>query len=95
MILDSTLSFLVAVVIISTPPSTAKRESVDCTKGSTLYEVISPVVGFDEDPVTTWRFPEIIQFELIAWSGSAEARSIVMLWNSPSTKSGTKGVRST
>lgn len=50
---DSILSFLVALVVISTPSSSENRVSVDCANGSTLYEVISPVVGSKEDPVTT------------------------------------------
>jgi len=91
---DSILSFLDALMAISTPPSTADRVSIDCANGSTLYEVISPVVGFQEDPVTTCRFAETIQLELTAWSGSAETTSIVMLWGFPSARSGTKGVRS-
>ena len=92
---DSILSFLVALVVISTPPSTVEKESVVCANGSTLYEVIPPVVGFEEDPVTTCRFAETIQLELIVWSGSAEATSIVILWGFPSVRSGMKGVRST
>lgn len=92
---DSILSFLVALVVTSTPPSTAERESAVCANGSTLRETISSVVGSEEDPVTTCRFAEIIQLELIAWSGSAEATSIVMSWGFPSVRSGTKGVRST
>jgi len=95
MISDSILSFLVALVVISTPPSTAERESIVRANGSTLRETISPVVGSEEDPVTTCRFAEIIQLELIAWSGSAEATSIVISWGFPSVRSGTKGVRST
>lgn len=50
---DSILSFLVVLMLISTPPSTAERESVDCANGSTLYAVIFPEVGSEEDPVTT------------------------------------------
>lgn len=50
---DSILSFLVALVAISTPPSSVKREFVDCANGSTLYEVIFPVVGSEEGPVIT------------------------------------------
>ena len=92
---DSILSLLVALVIISTPPSTVERASVDRTNGSALYDVIFPVVGLVEGPVITCRFAEIIQLELIMWSGSAEATSIVMLWGFPSARSGTKGVRST
>ena len=92
---DSILSFLDALVVISTPPSMAERLLVDCVNGSALYEVIFPVVGFEEDPVTTCRFPETIQLVLTAWSGSAEATSIVMLCGFPSARSGTKGVRST
>ena len=92
---DSIRSFLVALVVIFTPPSTAESESVVCANGSTSYEVIFPVVGREEDPITTWRFAETIQLELIVWSGSAEATSTVMLWDFPSVRSGTKGVRST
>lgn len=92
---DSILSLLVALVRISTPPSTAERVSVGCANGSTLYEMIFPVVGFEEDPVTTSRFAETTQLELIVWSGSAEATSIVMLWGFPSVRSGMSGVRST
>ena len=92
---DSILSFLDAWVVISTPPSTVDRVSVDCANGSTLYEVIFPVVGSEEDPVTTCRFAETIQLALTAWSGSAETTSTVMLWGFPSARSGMKGVRST
>jgi hypothetical protein len=65
--------------MISTPPSTEERVLVALANGSTSYEVILPVVGSGEDPVTTWRFAERIQSELVAWSGSAEATSIVTL----------------
>lgn len=92
---DSILSFLDALIVISTPPSTADRVSVDCANGSTLYEMISPVVGLGEDPVTTCRFAETTQLELTAWSGSAETTSTVTLWDFPSVSSGAKGVRST
>lgn len=92
---DSILSFPIALVVISTPPSTVEKESVVWVYGSTLYEVIFPVVGPEEDPVTTWRSAETIQLELIAWSGSAEATSIIMLWDFPSARSGMEGVRST
>lgn len=92
---DSTLSLLVALVVISTPPSTEQRVSVDFANGSAQYEVIFPVVGFEEDPVITCRFAETIQLSLIVWSGSAEATSTVMLWYFPSASSGMKGVRST
>ena len=91
---DSILSFLDALVVISTPPSMADRASVDWANGSTLYEVILPVVGFEEGPVATCRFAETIQLELTAWSGSAETTSTVTLWGFPSARSGTKGVRS-
>ena len=91
---DSILSFLDALMAISTPPSTADRASADCANGSTLYVVIFPVVGFEEDPVTTCRFAETIQLELTAWSDSAETTSIVTLWGFASARSGTKGVRS-
>ena len=76
---DSILSFLTASVAISTPPSTADMVFVDHANGSALYEVIFPVVGSGEDPVITWRFAETIQLELVVWSGSAEATSIVIL----------------
>jgi hypothetical protein len=92
---DSILSFLVALVAIPTPPPTAERESVDCANGSTLYKVIFSVASFEEDPVIACRSAETIQLELIAWSGLAEATSIVMLWGFPSVRSGIKGVRST
>jgi len=92
---DSILSFLDALVVISTPPSTVDSVSVDCANGSTLYDMTFPTVGFEEDPVTTCRFAETTQLELTAWSGSAETTSTVKLWGFPSTRSGTKGVRST
>jgi len=82
-------------MVISTSPSTVDRVSVDCANGSALYDVIFPVVGFEEDPVTTCRFAETIQLEFTVWSGSMETTSTVTLWGFPSTRSGTKGVRST
>lgn len=66
---DSILSFLVTSAVIFTPPSAIAKESVACANGSTSYEVILPVVGSEEDPVTTWRFVETTQLESIVWSG--------------------------
>lgn len=65
-------------VVISTPPSTIAKESVVHAYGSTSCEVILPVVGSEEYPVTTWRVAET-QLESVIRSGSPGAISTVTL----------------
>lgn len=53
------------------------------------------IVRLDElGSVTTWSTPETNQFCKVAWSDSADATSMVKLWDCPSVRIGTNGVRS-
>jgi hypothetical protein len=61
---------------------------------SALYDVIFPVVGFEDASVTTWSAPETNQFCRMVLSASADATSIVNRCDFPSVRRGTNGVRS-
>lgn len=64
-------------------------------KGSVLYDMMEPVVGFDEESLMTWMFPLRYQLLRIVRLVSADATSNVMICAFPSARMGRNGVRST